>query len=68
MSAFLCFATRSVMWGDVESEKDLEKWKNRSMKRARDLANREVSEGELDVDTNPLIGSLVEQEGNSLIC
>ena len=53
----LCNRTGNV--GDVESEKDLEKWKNRSMKRARDLANREVSEGELDVDTgNPLIGSL----------
>ena len=42
MSAFLCFATRTGNVGDVES-KDLEKWKNRSMKRARDLANRVVS-------------------------
>ena len=56
---FYALQPAPVMWGDVESEKDLEKWKNRSMKRARDLANREVSEGELDVDTgNPLIGSL----------
>ena len=48
-----------VMWGDVESEKDLEKWKDRSIKRAYAHAKRRVSEEELAVDTgNPLIGSL----------
>ena len=48
-----------VMWGDIESEKDVEKWKNRAVKRAREQSQKEITEDDLDVEIgNPLIGSL----------
>ena len=48
-----------VMWGDIESEKDVEKWKNRAIKRAREQSRRKVADSDLGVETgNPLIGSL----------
>ena len=48
-----------VMWGDVESEKDVEKWKNRAIKRATEQSQKEVTEIELGIESgNPLIGSL----------
>ena len=48
-----------VMWGEVESEKTLEKWKDRALARARAQSGRQVSEEELsEVGGNPLIGSL----------
>ena len=56
------------MWGDLESEKDVEKWKNRAIKRARQQSDREVSENDLGIETgNPLIGSFGRQDGNFLI-
>ena len=57
----LCFYALQpapVMWGDLESEKDVEKWKNRAIKRARQQSGHEVSENDLGIETgNPLIGS-----------
>ena len=48
-----------VMWGDVESEKDVEKWKDRAIKRATEQSQKEVTEFELGIESgNPLIGSL----------
>lgn len=48
-----------VMWGDIESEKDVEKWKNRAINRARQQSQKEITEDDLGVETgNPLIGSL----------
>ena len=47
-----------VMWGDIESEKDVEKWKNRAIKRAKEQSHREIADDELGIETgNPLIGS-----------
>jgi exodeoxyribonuclease V gamma subunit len=48
-----------VMWGDVESEKDVEKWKDRAIKRATEQSQKEVNEIDLGIESgNPLIGSL----------
>ena len=48
-----------VMWGEVESEKTLQKWKARALERAKELAERKVEESELsELSGNPLIGSL----------
>ena len=48
-----------VMWGEVESEKNLGKWKARALKRADIQSERLVAEEELSEETgNPLIGSL----------
>ena len=48
-----------VMWGDVESEKDIEKWKDRALKRANVQSQKEVTQIELGIESgNPLIGSL----------
>ena len=47
------------MWGEVESEKTLQKWKARALERAKELAERKVEESELsELSGNPLIGSL----------
>ena len=35
------------MWGEVESEKTLQKWKARALERAKELAERKVEESEL---------------------
>jgi exodeoxyribonuclease V gamma subunit len=48
-----------VMWGEVQSEKTLEKWKLRALERAKGQADRPVEEDELNEERgNPLIGSL----------
>lgn len=48
-----------VMWGEVESEKNLSKWKARALERAKAQAKSPVAEDELsDQAGNPLIGSL----------
>ena len=48
-----------VMWGEVESEKTLEKWKARALARARSQSGRQVAEEDLsEAGGNPLIGSL----------
>ena len=47
------------MWGEVESEKTLEKWKARALARARTQSGRQVAEEDLsEAGGNPLIGSL----------
>ena len=49
-----------VMWGEVESEKTLQrKWKERALERAKVQSGRPVEEDELNEERgNPLIGSL----------
>ena len=49
-----------VMWGEVESEKTLQKkWKERALERAKNQTDRPVEEDELNEERgNPLIGSL----------
>jgi exodeoxyribonuclease V gamma subunit len=49
-----------VMWGEVESEKALQKkWKTRALERAKNQTDRPVEEDELNEERgNPLIGSL----------
>ena len=48
-----------VMWGEVESDKTLEKWKARSIERAKGQSARPVADDELGEQSgNPLIGSL----------
>jgi len=48
-----------VMWGDVESEKSIEKWKARAIKRASEQLGKQVDAVELSIEGgNPLIGSL----------
>jgi len=48
-----------VMWGDVESEKSIEKWKSRAINRASEQFGKQVDEVELSIEGgNPLIGSL----------
>ena len=48
-----------VMWGEVQADKTLEKWKLRALVRAKGQAGRPVGEDELNEERgNPLIGSL----------